>query len=411
MTMSDIQCPCGSGQKVTRCCAKTTLFPRSPPPGLEPVLTEAYLHAQRVLGAPDAFQRMSDCMTLLREMFREGGPLSSLRWPWEELVPPVERHIFRVMAEVEGIDERHERLFERCAPDLIDPKRLERLNEGLRRELMSPERTADEKCALAVAVMELLSAPRHPPYSKEGLSVVSWLLMAQVDEWVGRRQLVQAVVDETLGNTRGAGLHAGFIGGVVTEPELLEAALARAAQVDPELMELLGQFEVAILGGILAGRTPEVLHGEEWLWMTAVLREPLDPDRAPTADGLALLRVLDARVQQVVLSRVEAAGRDRSSPPEAEQWFSWAYKVLVARPVAFFGAFARAREAVLLERFAGEAEWVHALRRRERWRPEELEPYRLRLEAVGAPEAARCVRRLQAYLRGETPAGGRGFMT
>ncbi|HEX8538771.1 MAG TPA: hypothetical protein VF664_14975, partial [Cystobacter sp.] len=65
----------------------------------------------------------------------------------------------------------------------------------------------------------------------------------------------------------------------------------------------------------------------------------------------------------------------------------------------------------LLERFTGESEWVHALRRRERWRPEELEPYRLRLEAVGAPEAARCVQRLQAHLRGEAPAGGWGFMT
>ncbi|OJH35148.1 hypothetical protein BON30_39490 [Cystobacter ferrugineus] len=382
---------------------------------MDPVLTEACVLAQRVLGAPDLFQRMSDCMERLREMFREGGPLASLRWPWEELVPPVERHIFRVMAEVEDTDEWREQLFERCAPDLVSPERLERLNEALRRELMSPERTADEKCALGVAVVELLAAPRHPPYSRrtQGMSMVSSLLMAQVDEWVERRQRVQAVVDEALGNTRdgGARPHAGFIRGVVTQPEVLEAALERAARVDPELMELMGRFEVGILGGILAGRTPKVLHGEEWLWVTAVLREHLEPGRVPETSGLALLRVLDARVQQAVLSRVEAAGRDRSSPPEAEQWFSWAYKVLVVRPVTFFEAFARAREAVLIERFAGEAEWVHELRRRERWRPEELEPYRLRLEAVGAPEAARCVQRLQAHLRGETPAGGWGFMT
>jgi hypothetical protein len=404
MNIRDMPCACGSGQKARRCCGDAGLFLRPPPPGLDPVLTEAYLHAQRVLGSPDNLQRMSDCMGVLRGMYREGGPLASLRWPWEELVPPVERHIFRVMEEVDDIDERHERLFDRCAPDLIDARRLERMNQGLRRELMSPERTADEKCALAVAVLELLSAPRHPPYSKSGLSMVSWLLMAQVDEWVARRQRVQTVVDEALDHTR-------RMGGGVTEPEALQAALERAARVDPELMAILGQYEVALLGGILEARTPHVLQGEEWLWVTAVLREPLDPDRAPGVDGLELLRMLDAEVQQAVLSRVEAAGRDRSSAPEAEQWFSWAYKVLVARPVVFFGAFARAREAVLSERFTGEAEWVHTLRRRERWRAEDLEPYRLRLESVGAPAAARCVRRLQAHLRGERPVGGWGFRT
>ncbi len=61
---------------------------------------------------------MSESMVLLRKMFRESGPLGSLRWSWEELVPVVERHIYRVMEQVQDIDERHALLLERCAPKL-----------------------------------------------------------------------------------------------------------------------------------------------------------------------------------------------------------------------------------------------------------------------------------------------------
>jgi hypothetical protein len=120
-------------------------------------------------------------------------------------------------------------------------------------------------------------------------------------------------------------------------------------------------------------------------------------------DVEALLARLDEEVKQAVLSRVEAASRDRSSPPEAEQWFGWAYKVLQTRPLAFFGAFAKARELWLRERFDGEADQVHALQGRERWSAEDLEPYRLRLAAFGAHGAEQRVRRLQALLRGERP--------
>ena len=160
---------------------------------------------------------------------------------------------------------------------------------------MSPERTPREKGALAVAVLELLSAPRRPPFSREGLSAVSWLMMEQVDEWVARRQRVQSVVDASLGR------RAGFpsVDGVV-EPEVLEAALERAARVDPEVMALLGQYEEAIVQAILEARTPGVLHGEEWLWVVVALREPETP---------GALRGLDAGVQQAVLGRLEAAAK------------------------------------------------------------------------------------------------------
>ena len=158
------------------------------------------------------------------------------------------------------------------------------------------------------------------------------------------------------------------------------------------------QYAQSLLLSILQGRTPEVLHGEEWLWMTVVLREP-----PPQEEAGALLARLDEEVRQAVLTRVEAASRDRSSPPEAQQWFEWAYKVLQVEPLAFFGAFAEAREAVLRERFEGEAELVGGLQRRERWSAEDLEPYRLNLAARGAHGAEQRVRRLQALLRGEAP--------
>ena len=143
--------------------------------------------------------------------------------------------------------------------------------------------------------------------------------------------------------------------------------------------------------------------------MTVVLREPLrleTPEQAEHVDVGALLARLDEEVKHAVLTRMEAAGRDRSSPPEAQQWFEWAYRVLVVRPLAVYGAFAKAREAPLLERFEGEAVLVSELQRRERWRAEDLEPYRLRLAARDAHGAEQRVRRLQALLRGGAPTPG-----
>jgi hypothetical protein len=166
---------------------------------LDPVTTEACLRLQEVMGSPEAARLMSEGMVLLRKMFREGGPLGSLRWSWEELVPVVERHIYRVMEEVKDTDERHALLFERCAPKLLGPERLARMDEVLRRELMSPERTGDERRALAAAVMELVSAPRTPPYSHEEFGLVMWLMMAQVDEWMARRRRAEAFLDRVLG--------------------------------------------------------------------------------------------------------------------------------------------------------------------------------------------------------------------
>ncbi len=425
MSLHNAPCPCGSGKKSKRCCRGPggilsrflswlfRPFSRRPPPlGLDAATTEAYLRTQELMRAPDVIQRMSDAMELLRRMFQKDGPLASLRWRWEELVPPVERHIFRVMAEVEDTDERRRRLFERCAPELLGPERLVRMDEGLRRELMSPERTAEERGALALAVMELVGASRTPPYVKSRSSIVAWLMMWQVDEWMERRHRAQAIVDRVMGREPGGrggpGMNARVLRRVVEEPELELEASRAVADADPELVEILMQYELALLHGIISGRTPAVLHGEEWLWMTVVLREPLRLERVERGGVVeveALLARLDEEVKQAVLARVEAASRDRSSPPEAEQWFVWAYKVMEMRPLAFFGAFAKANETWLRERFAGESDLVHELRWRESWSAEDLEPYRLRLEAFGAHGAAQRVRRLQALLRGEHPSG------
>ncbi|QRN96334.1 SEC-C domain-containing protein [Archangium violaceum] len=209
MNPRNAPCPCGSGQKYKRCCRSVDrsvsrvqgqgVVHLPPPPGLDPVTTEAYLRVQEVMVSPDAARLISEGMVLLRRMFREGGPLGSLRWSWEQLVPPVERHIGRVMEEVEDTDERHALLFERCAPKLLSAERLARMDEVLRRELMSPERTEDERRALAAAVMELVSAPPTPPYSHEELGLVSWLMMGQVDEWMARRERAEAFLDRVLG--------------------------------------------------------------------------------------------------------------------------------------------------------------------------------------------------------------------
>lgn len=374
---------------------------------MDPVTAEAAVLVEEVMISPDLFQQVSDGMVLLRDMFQEGGPLASLRWSWDEFVPVVERHIFRVTEEVEDMEERRERLFDRCAPELLSPERVERFDQELRRVLMAPGRTPAERRALAVAVLEMRSVPRHPPYTYWRHQTVGWLMIAQVTEWAERRSRMNAAVGRALGEepggSSGPGMSARALRRAMEEPEAVMAAVKEAADADPQLLEIMGKYEQSILFAILYGRTPAVLHGEEWLWMTVVLREPLrvEPEQAADVDGKALLAKLDEEVKQAVLSRVEAASRDRSSLPEAQQWFDWAYKVIRVHPLAFYGAFAKALDAPLRERFEGEAGLVRELQRRERWRAEDLEAYRLNLEARGAHGAEQRVRRLQAFLRGE----------
>lgn len=404
-------CACGSGRKYKRCClgeerrSKESGPPPardSTPPEVDAVVAEAASLARELYSSPDVMQRVSDGLVLLREMFREGGPLAALRWSWDEFVPVVERHIFRVTDEVEDMDERRDRLFDRCAPELVDPERVERFDRELRRALMAPGRTLEERCALAVAVLELWSVPRHPPYTHERHQTMAWLMMAQVTEWAARHERMRKAMWGALGKEPGY---------VLEEPEAVMAAVRDATDADPLMLDIAEKYEHAILLSILHGRTPEVLHGEEWLWLTVVLREPLrvEPEQAADVDVAALLARLDEEVKQALLSRVEAASRDRSSLPEAQQWFEWAYKVLQVRPMAFYGAFAKALDAPLRERFEGEADLVRELQRRERWRAEDLEAYRLNLEARDAHGAARRVRRLQALLRGEAAPAGPGF--
>jgi hypothetical protein len=351
-------------------------------------------------------------MVLLRRMFRDGGPLASLRWRWDELVPLIERHIFQVAEEVEDMEEQRERLFDRCAPELLGPERVERFDQELRRALMEPGRTLEERRALAVAVLGMRGVPRHPPYTYGRHHTVAWLMMAQVTEWAGRRARMNAAVrrafGEQPGESSGPEMSAEVLLRAVEESESVMAGVMDAADADPELLDILGKYEQAVLYGILHGRTPEVLYGEEWLWMTVVLREPLriEPEQAEEVDVEALLAMLDEEVKQNVLSRVEAASRDGSSLPVVRQWSEWAYKILQVRPLAFFGAFAKAREAQLLERFEGEFDLVWELQRRERWSAEDLEPYRLNLEARGAHGAEQRVRRLQVLLRGKPAFSG-----
>ncbi|HEX8438468.1 hypothetical protein [Archangium sp.] len=382
---------------------------------MDAVTAEAARLAQQVLVSPNRLQRASDGMVLLRRMFQEGGPLAALRWSWDEFVPVVERHIFRVTDEVEDMDERRARLFERCAPELLDPERVERFDRELGRVLMEPGRTLEERCALAVAVLNVRMAPRHPPYTSRRHHTVAWLMMAQVSEWAARYERMRVSVSQGAGEEpdgwQGPGMSARALRRAVEEPEALMGAVKDAVAADPLMLEIAENYEQAILHSILYGRTPEVLHGEEWLWMTVVLRESLrvEPEQAQDVDVETLWVRLDEEVKQAVLSRVEAASRDRSSLPEAQQWFGWAYKVLRVRPLAFFGAFAKAREAPLRERFEGEADLVWELQRRERWRAEDLEAYRLNLEARGAHGAEQRVRRLQALLRGESAPADPGF--
>ncbi|HEX8820901.1 MAG TPA: hypothetical protein VF794_13320, partial [Archangium sp.] len=320
----------------------------------------------------------------------------------------------RVTEEVEDMEERRDRLFDRCAPDLLSPERVERFDQELRRALMAPGRTREERCALAVAVVEMLNVPRQPPYTHRRHRTVAWLMLEQVTEWAARRCQLNDAVGRALGEDprrSGPGMSAGALRRAMEEPEAVMEAARAAAEADPLMLEIVGKYEQALVLSILHGRTPEVLHGEEWLWMTVVLREPLrlEPEQAAEVDVEALLAKLDEEVRQVVLSRMEAASRDRSSPPEAQQWFEWAYKLLQVRPLAFFGAFAKAIGAPLRERFEGEAELVEELQRRERWHAEDLEPYRLNLSARGAHGAEQRVRRLQALLRGEVAPSGRAF--
>jgi hypothetical protein len=380
---------------------------------VDEVTAEAAVLAEDVLCSPERLERMSEGMVLLREMFQADGPLASLRWSWDEFIPVVERHIHRVTEEVEDMEERRALLFARCAPELLEPGRVERFDEGFRRALMEPGRSLEERRALAMAVLEMHRVARHPPYTYGRHHTLAWLMMAQVSEWAERRSRVNDAV------ARAHGVPPGARKGPWMSPEFLRqalepseeqlAAVEEVADADPEFMELMEKYETSLLLSILDGRTPEVLHGEEWVWLTVVLREPLrlGPEgRAPQVDVEALLDRLDEEVRQSVLSRVEAASRDRSSVPEAQQWFEWAYKVLLMRPLAFFGAFAKARVAPLRERFEGEAVLVDDLLRRERWHAEDLEPYRLNLAARGAHGAEQRVRRLQALLRGEAPAPG-----
>ncbi|WP_073566476.1 SEC-C metal-binding domain-containing protein [Archangium sp. Cb G35] len=416
-------CSCGSGRKFKRCClgdfrrAAAMLPPAPPrrgrPTGVDEVSAEAAVLAEDVMCSPDRLERMSEGMVLLREMFQLGGPLAFLRWSWDEFVPVVERHIHRVSEEVEDMEERRELLFARCAPELLGPERVERFDQGFRRALMAPGRTLEERRALAMAVLEMHGVPRHPPYTYGRHHTMAWLMMAQVSEWAERRARLNDAVARAHGvrpgGQKGPWMSPGVLRRALEPSEEQMASVQAVADADPELMELMEKYETALLLSILDGRTPEVLHGEEWLWLTVVLREPLrvGPDgQAPWVDVEALLDRLDEEVKQAVLSRVDAASRDRSSPPEAQQWFEWAYKVLLMRPLAFFGAFAKARAAPLRERFEGEAVLVEELQRRERWRAEDLEPYRLNLAARGAHGAEQRVRRLQALLRGEAPVPG-----
>lgn len=413
-------CPCGSGQKYKRCCLgedrradALTLPPlvrRGRPQGVDPVTAEAAVLAEEVLLSPHRFQLISDGMLVLRELFQEGGPLASLRWSWDDFVPVVERHLSRVTHEVEDMEERRDRLFDRCAPELLDPERVERIDQELRRAMMAPERTLEERQALAVAVLEMRGVPRHPPYTHDRHKTVAWLMLGQVTEWAQRRCRVNDAVGRALGEEPPSGpdwpgWRPETLRQAMAQPETVMEAAREAMEADPLLLEMAEKYQQSLLLAILEGRTPEVLHGEEWLWTTVVLREPLrvEPEQAEHVDAEALLARLDEEVCQAVLSRVEAASRDDSSLPEAQQWFEWAYKLLVVRPLAFFGAFAKAREAQLRERFEGEAHMVAELQRRERWRAEDLEPYRLNLEARGAHGAEQRVRRLQALLRGEPP--------
>jgi hypothetical protein len=374
---------------------------------VEPALAEAAVLVDEMMSSPDILQRVSDGMILMREMFREDGPLAALRWSWDEFVPVVERHIFRVTEEVEDMEARRQRLFDLCALELLGPERVERFDQEMRRVLMEPGRTREERRALAVAVLEMRDVPRHPPYTYWRHQTVSWLMMAQVTEWAERRSRMNDALGRALGEEPGGwgGLEmsARALRRAMEEPEVVMAAVKDTAEADPELLAIMGKYEQSILFSILHGLTPEVLHGEEWLWMTVVLREPLriEPEQAENVDARALLATLDEEVKQAVLSRVEAASRDRSSLPEAQQWFDWAYKVIQMLPLAFFGAFAKALDAPLRERFEGEADLVRELQRLQRWRAEDLEPYRLSLEARGEHGAEQRVRRLQAFLRGE----------
>ena len=122
---------------------------RGRPTGVDEVTAEAAVLAEEVLCSADRFQQVSQGMCLMREMFREDGPLAPLRWSWDEFVPVVERHIFRVTEEVEDMEERRALLFERCAPDLLGPERVERFDQEFRRVLMEPGRTPGERRALA----------------------------------------------------------------------------------------------------------------------------------------------------------------------------------------------------------------------------------------------------------------------
>ena len=69
----------------------------------EDVLPLARRLREELLRAPNAPARLAEAMQSLRWMSLRNGPLESLRWPWEEFVPVVERFIFRVMAEVKEI--------------------------------------------------------------------------------------------------------------------------------------------------------------------------------------------------------------------------------------------------------------------------------------------------------------------
>jgi hypothetical protein len=423
MSSRNEPCPCGSKQKYKKCCLGVSRRfgslgappPRRPrPSGVDAATAEAAVLVEELMASPHRYQRVSDGMVVLRTMFQEEGPLACLRWSWDEFIPPVERHIFRVTEEVADMEERRDVLFDRCAPDLLSPERVERFDQELRRVLLEPGRTLEERFALAVAVLEMRGMPRQPPYTHRRHRTLAWLMNAQVTEWAERRGRLNDAVGRALGEdprTSGPRMSARALRRGLEAPEAVMEAVREAVEADPLMLEIVGKYEQTLLLSILHGRTPEVLHGEEWLWMTVVLREPLriEPERAEAVDVQALLARLDEEVKQAVLTRVEAASRDRSSPPEAQQWFEWAYKMIRVRPLAFFGAFAKAVDAPLRERFEGEAGLVGEFQRRERWRAEDLEPYRLNLAARGAHAGEQRVRRLQALLRGEGAPAGRVF--